>query len=108
MIKDVIIHKNGRDAGAAVTASSGSGRSFDTGHYSRIFMGHGVMGNGIAFSANESIGVGGFNENLSIESDAEGIHLRPLGMGIRRSSGKLTFEGGAELYWGMFVDHLRR
>lgn len=74
----------------------------------RIFMGHGVMGNGIAFSANESIGVGGFNENLSIELDAEGIHLRPLGMGIRQSSGKLTFEGGAELYWGMFVDHLRR
>jgi hypothetical protein len=74
----------------------------------RIFTGHGAMGNGIAFSANESTGVGGFNENLSIEADAEGIHLRPLGMGMRQSSGRLTFEGGAELYWDMFIDSLRR
>jgi hypothetical protein len=74
----------------------------------RIFIGHGVIGNGIAFSANESIGLGGFNESLSIEADAEGIHLRPLGMGARQSSGKLTFEGAAELYWGMFIDSLRR
>lgn len=74
----------------------------------RIFTGHGAMGDGIAFSANESIGIGGFNENLGIEADAEGIYLRPLGMAIRQSSGRLTFEGGAELYWEMFIDGLRR
>ena len=66
------------------------------------------MGNGIAFSANESIGIGGFNENLGIGADAEGVYLRPLGMAIRQSSGRLTFEGGAELYWEMFIDGLRR
>ena len=74
----------------------------------RIFTGHGAMGNGIAFSANESIGIGGFNENLGIGADAEGVYLRPLGMAIRQSSGRLTFEGGAELYWEMFIDGLRR
>jgi hypothetical protein len=74
----------------------------------RIFTGRGAMGNGIAFSANESIGIGGFNENLSVDADADGIHLRPLGMGIRQASGRLTFEGGAEFYWDMFIDGLRR
>ena len=63
---------------------------------------------GIAFSANESIGAGGFNESLSVDADAEGIHLRPLGMGMRQSSGRLTFEGAAEFYWEMFIDGLRR
>ena len=74
----------------------------------RIFTGHGAMGNGIAFSANESIGVGGFNESLSVEADADGIHLRPLGMAMRQASSRLTFEGAAELYWEMFIDGLRR
>jgi TIR domain len=74
----------------------------------RIFTGHGVMGNGIAFSANESIGIGGFNESLSINADADGIFLKPLGMGMRETSGRLTFEGAAELYWEMFIDRLRR
>jgi len=74
----------------------------------RIFMGQGVMGNGIAFSANETIGIGGFNESLSVESDAEGIYLRPIGMSMRASSGRLTFEGAAELYWGLFIESLRR
>lgn len=74
----------------------------------RIFMGHGSLGNGIAFSANESIGAGGFNESLSIEADGEGIYLRPIGMSIRQPSGRLTFEGAAELYWDMFIDGLRQ
>ena len=74
----------------------------------RIFTGRGAMGNGIAFSANESIGVGGFNESLSVEADGEGIHLRPLGMAMRQASGRLTFEGAAELYWEMFIEGLRR
>ena len=74
----------------------------------RIFTGHGVMGNGIAFSANESIGIGGFNESLSINSDADGIYLKPLGMRMRETSGRLTFEGAAELYWEIFIDSLRR
>jgi hypothetical protein len=74
----------------------------------RIFSQHGMMGNGIAFSASENIGTGGFNESLSINADAEGIYLKPLGMGIREMSGRLTFEGAAELYWEMFIDNLRR
>jgi hypothetical protein len=74
----------------------------------RIFTGHGAMGDGIAFSANESSGIGGFNESMSVSADAEGMHLQPLGMAMRQSSGKLTHEGGAELYWEMFIDGLRR
>jgi len=74
----------------------------------RIFSQHGMMGNGIAFSANENIGTGGFNESLSINADAEGIYLNPLGMGMRATSGRLTFEGAAELYWELFIDNLRR
>jgi TIR domain len=74
----------------------------------RIFSQHGMMGSGIAFSANESIGTGGFNESLSVNADAEGIYLKPLGVGIRETSGLLTFEGAAELYWEMFIDNLRR
>ncbi len=74
----------------------------------RIFTGHGTIGNGIAFSASESIGIGGFNERLGIEADAEGIYLRSLGMAARQSPARLTFEGGAELYWDIFIDSLRR
>jgi len=74
----------------------------------RVFTGQGVVGNGIAFSSNESIGIGGFNESLNVEADADGIFLQPVGMAIRQSSGRLTFEGGAEHYWGMFIDGLRR
>jgi hypothetical protein len=74
----------------------------------RIFSQHGMMGNGIAFSANENIGMGGFNESLGINADAEGIYLKPLGMGIRETPSRLTFEGAAELYWAMFIDNLRR
>ena len=74
----------------------------------RVFTGNGLMGGGIAFSANENIGHGGFNENLSIAADSEGMYLHPLGMAIRQTSGRLTFEGAAELYWEMFVDGLRR
>ncbi|MGH6680843.1 MAG: TIR domain-containing protein, partial [Bradyrhizobium sp.] len=72
----------------------------------RVFIEHGVIGNGIAFSFNESIGVGGFNENLNVEADADGMYLRPLNMAIRQTSGRLTFEGGAEHYWEMFIDRL--
>jgi hypothetical protein len=74
----------------------------------RIFSQHGMMGDGIAFSSNENIGTNGFNESLSVNSDAEGIYLKPLGMGIRETSNRLTFEGAAEYYWSIFIDNLRR
>jgi hypothetical protein len=61
-----------------------------------------------SLSANETIGSGGFNESLSINADADGIYLKPLGMGMRETSGRLTFEGAAEFYWEMFIDSLRR
>jgi hypothetical protein len=73
-----------------------------------VFVQQGMMGNGIAYSGSETIGPGGFNESLNVNADAEGIYLKPLGMGIRQSSGRLTFEGAAELLWEMFIDNLRR
>jgi hypothetical protein len=73
----------------------------------RVFVQQGMMGNGIAYSGSETLSAGGFNESLSVNADAEGIYLKPLGMGIRQSSGRLTFEGAAELYWEMFIERLR-
>jgi hypothetical protein len=74
----------------------------------RVFTGSLMMGDGIAFSSNETLGTNGYNENFSIGADGDGIYLRPLGMAIRQSSGRLTFEGAAEHYWEMFVEGLRR
>jgi hypothetical protein len=87
----------------ATAYKNGSGAS-----WCGIFSQHGMMGNAIAFPVNKNIGTGGFNESLSINADAEGIYLKPLGMGQRETSGRLTFEGAAELYWEMFINNLRR
>jgi hypothetical protein len=73
----------------------------------RIFM-QGQLSSGIAFSASEHIGRGGFNESMSVGADEDRMFLKALGMAMHQSSGRLTFEGAAEQYWAMFVDGLRR
>jgi hypothetical protein len=74
----------------------------------RISLG-GALGKGIFFLEGEDHGNNSFNESLSVESDDQGLFLRPLGMG--RFGGDhdahLTFEGAAEYYWSRFIERLR-
>jgi hypothetical protein len=63
---------------------------------------------GIAYSSSENMGAGSFNESLFIESDEEGIFMRPLGFATHgERSSRLTFQGGAEFYWDMFMKAMR-
>lgn len=63
---------------------------------------------GIAYSSSENMGAGSFNESLFIESDKEGIFMRPLGFTTHgERSSRLTFQGGAEFYWDMFMKAMR-
>jgi TIR domain len=73
----------------------------------------GTLMAGIAFSYNDSGESNSYNENVSVESDDQTLYLKPLGMsmigrGGREESTKLTFEGGAELYWDLFIEPLQR
>ena len=75
--------------------------------FARVFMGHDTMTNGIAYSGRESMG-GSFNELLTTEAADEGLFLKAIGMASpSRTSSRLTFEGGAELYWSLLMEHLR-
>lgn len=65
------------------------------------------MGKGIAYSQSER---NGFNEQLRVESDEQGLFLRSMGMSVMRISGrdqKLSFQGGAELLWDILVSPLQ-
>jgi len=72
-----------------------------------VFMGGGFM-NGIAYTANETSESNSFNENLSVEADAQMLYLKSMGMSFRGGAGeKLSQEGAAELYWGMLIQPLQ-
>lgn len=76
----------------------------------RISLGRDAFANGIAYSANPRSGVGSFNELLAVDRDAHKLSLRPL-MGAYRGGDAhrtLTFEGGAEYLWSVFVGPLQR
>lgn len=67
---------------------------------------------GITFSHNDSAADGSFNESLSVENDDQTLYLKPLGMSTMgrgsRTGEKLSPEGGAEFYWGLFIEPLQR
>jgi hypothetical protein len=77
--------------------------------FARIFMGHDAMTRGIAYAGSESMGGGGFNELLTVETSDDGLFLKALGMASpgRTSASRLTFEGGAELYWSLLMERQR-
>jgi hypothetical protein len=69
-----------------------------------------VFGFGIAYSQGD-LGGSAMNESLSVESDDQGLFLKPLGMPMSRvvgSDSHLSFEGGAEYYWYLFIEPLQR
>ena len=47
------------------------------------------------------------NESLSVHDDGYTMFLKPIGF-QGRGDEKLTFEGAAEFYWGLFIQPLQR
>jgi hypothetical protein len=70
----------------------------------------GFIVNGITYSHKAQRQGNGINENLSVEADAQGMHLKAM-MGMHRMASaenpNLTFEGAAEYYWSMLVERLQ-
>lgn len=78
-----------------------------------VFRGAAPMGGGIAFASTDQADTNSFNEQLSVGNDDQSLYFRSLGFsgfrdGRQRGEEKLTFQGGAELYWGMFIAPLQR
>ena len=64
----------------------------------------GGMTGGIAYSMSDDVRPHSWNEALSVESDDQSIFFKPLGMqSASHSSDKLSFQGAAELFWGLFI-----
>lgn len=77
-----------------------------------VFMGGGLYSGGIAYSNSDTGGSNSFNECLSVQADDQTLFLRSMGMASfmtgRREDEKLSMEGAAELYWGLFIEPLQR
>lgn len=64
---------------------------------------------GIGYSHNDAAPDGSYNENLTVEMDEQALYLKALGMSFaHQQEGKLSMEGAAEFYWGMFIGNLQR
>ena len=63
---------------------------------------------GILYSSG-SFRDGSYNESLNVESDGYAMYLKSMGMQYHRQNTevKMTFEGGAEYYWSMFIERLQ-
>ena len=50
-----------------------------------------------------------YNESLNVEDDGYTMYLKAIGMQFHRQDReeKMTFEGGAEYYWSMFIEYLQ-
>jgi hypothetical protein len=73
--------------------------------------GLGLFSGGIAYSANDAAESNSFNERLSVGADEHALFLTALGMsrlGHGNERGKLSMQGGAELFWGLFIEPLQR
>lgn len=64
---------------------------------------------GIAYSTDLGHGDNSYNESLSVENDDYTLFLKPMGMALRHQSkdSMLTFEGGAEYLWALFIERLQ-
>ena len=74
----------------------------------RVFQSSDFGNRGIAYSSSQTMS-NGFNESLGVEAEDNGLFLKAIGMATYGQEKRhLTFEGGAELYWGMFVENLQQ
>ncbi|MBW1741561.1 MAG: TIR domain-containing protein [Deltaproteobacteria bacterium] len=99
-------------------------RRVDANHFAAAIYVNGIVANrcriwlggrdlfspGIAYSVGDSGDDNSFNESLSVEDDGHSLFLRPLGMASRMHDREeqMTYEGGAEYFWGMFIEPLQR
>jgi hypothetical protein len=77
----------------------------------KIMLG-GMLGNGITYANSDGASDNTMNEMLSVASDDQGLYLDSMGMAhFGRSSAPrqhLSFEGAAELYWGIFIEPMQQ
>jgi len=74
-----------------------------------VFMAN-TMGKGISYITKETSERNSYNEQLSVSDDGQKLFLASSGMMSylqRDEDRKLTFEGGAELYWDKFIQPLK-
>jgi len=66
------------------------------------------ISSGIMYSSG-SYNNNSYNESLNVEDDGYTMYLKALGMQFRRQDReeKMTFEGGSEYYWSMFIGYLQ-
>lgn len=63
----------------------------------------------ISYSNTISANRNSLNESLSIHEDDNMLYLKPfLNMSMRQVDDRLTFEGAAEYFWGVFIEPLQR
>ena len=65
---------------------------------------------GITYSSSDSAQDNSYNESLSVETDEQGMFLRPLGLAQSGAAERahFAFEGAAEYYWDILVAPLQR
>lgn len=69
----------------------------------------GIFGRGISYSDSDNSDDSSFNDSMSVETDDQGIYLKPMGFGrMSGSEHHLTFEGAAEYFWARLVEPLQR
>lgn len=77
-----------------------------------VYIADGPFKDGIAYVLGETTESNSFNESISVHADDQSLFLRSMGMAHfgagRREDEKLSLEGAAELYWGMFIEPLQR
>lgn len=74
-----------------------------------IHLGAGALGRGITYSNDASARGNSYNEKLTVNADDQSMFLRSMGMATMSNNreGKLSAEGGAELFWGMLMQRLQ-
>jgi hypothetical protein len=74
-----------------------------------VYMGGGHFSDGINYVDGETMSSGTMNESLSVDADDRSMFLRSMGMHSysRRDDERLSMEGGAELFWSMFIGYLQ-
>lgn len=77
-----------------------------------VFVGGGhFTTSSIGYAHGETTASNSFNEQLTVHADDQSMFLRSMGMSTFGRHGreeKLSLEGAAELYWGMFIAPLQR
>jgi hypothetical protein len=70
--------------------------------------GHGWGSQGIEYAMTDDPNTGGMNEALYAKADDQSMYFEALGLqSFGESKQKLTPQGAAELFWGLFISPLQ-